>query len=391
MVKINFLAIFLLLPIFCFSQDKGKINITFDTVFELDNLYFGDRGKRLKFGISTSKDIFCFERRFSDSLVVKFPFKNKSFVIKEPFLKNHRIKNIIVQDKHIVIFCFKRLYLFEINDSKVNYLDSVVQPYGEAINYYGDKILLYNNYNYHHLNCPPLDRTKFTIYSITNKKFEIEKRESFNYYFYTHLISSFVDVSPSLNRIALSQTIPYKITFLDTSLNTADSILGHQFDYNKDDLDNIDKFVDTIRAIGASIKYVIRKASKNDKEVDRIIKIYYLDDTTLLVVKKMSYSNKELKERNLDVWQLENGKWVLKVDNQHYFSSIINKQSDKFKIHVPFRSSNQVFVKAPYIYFIGTYSPYNSFNNYADVENFFKTRKRSEVKHGIYRFTYEVL
>ena len=391
MAKNLVLAMFLLLPTFCFSQGESKIDITFDTVFELDNLYFGDRGRRLKFGMSTTKQIFCFERRFSDSLVIKFPFDNKSFTIKETFLKNKRVKNVIVQDNHLILFCFKRLYLFEIDELRTSYLDSVVHPYGEAINYGKNRVLLYNNYNYHPLSCDPLDRTKFAIYNLTDKQIEIEKRASFNYYFYTHLISGFVDLSPSFDKIILSQTIPYKITFLDTNLSTIDSILGHEFVYDKESLDNIEKYVDTIRTISASIKHVIRRASQNDKEVDRIIKVYYLNDTTLLVIKKMSNSNKKLKERNLDVWQLEKGKWSLKVDNQPYYSSTIEKNEDNFTIHVPFRSSNQVFVKEQYIYFIATYYPYNSFRSYSDIENYSKNRKRSEVKHGIYRFKYEIL
>lgn len=384
------IATFIFQSFYVISQHK-KLSLELDSTFIIESSYYNRRDK-IKFSQYNGNEIFFFKENVKDSLNIIFFNGNPTIFIKDSNLKNKRIKEIILTSKEIVISTFQKLYIYSRFNSSTILKDSLIHNY-DRVKYFGDSLLFfYNNYNFHPLDCPSEQRSRFGVFSLNKMEFLTEKNNTFNYYYYTHLISKFIDVSPSKKNIAFSNTLPYNIKIFNSNLALIDSI-NHTINFDKKKLDDIDKFLDTIITINGSIKNVIFKASKNDKNVDRIIKIYYLNDTTLMVVKKMSESNKNIKERNIDIWQkkIDSNKWKLIVDNQSYFSSLIFINEDStMNIHVPFRHSNQILSDGNYYYVISSYIPYNSFKNYNEMVNYQKSINRENVFYGIYRFKYEI-
>jgi len=327
-----------------------------------------------------------------DSLKINFLNIDSNICIYNLALRHKRIKDIIITKEVISVSTFKKLYLFSFENGKTKLEDTLVHKY-DNIQYFGDSLLFfYNNYNFHPLDCPPEQRSRFGVYNLFTRTFKKEINNHFNYYYYTHLISKYIDVSPNHKMIAFANTLPYNIRIFNSNLNITDSIEGN-IKYDKYTLDNLNKFQDTIFNEKGSVKNVIYKVSKNDKYVDRVFKVYFLDDSTLLVLKKMSKSNNNVKERNLDVWRKSDSKnnWKLIVDNQSYFSSrVFIKEDSTIDINVSFRHSNPVFINSPYMYVVGSYYPFDKLIKYKDLMNYQKGIRRDEVDYGVYRFKYEI-
>jgi hypothetical protein len=310
-------------------------------------------------------------------------------------LRNKNIKSIFIKENKIFISLFNKVYIFRIKKklfkrrNQFILSDSIIHEYGNLTYLEKSKNLLFwNNSNYHPLDCPEKDRSKFAVYNLKKSKFENEINNNFNYYYYTHLISNFVSVSPRGNLIAFSQTYPYKVLIFDESLNLIDS-LENKIEHYDSNIDVIDKYLTKSRRLNLPIQTVIRKASLNDKNVDRIVKTYFLDDTTLLVIKKFSYSNPNTKERNLDVWRLRNNKWILIVDNQPYFSHSIKKEIDGgFILQIPFLYTNQLFTDNG-IYFNFRDIPFN-IKNYDKLMGYFEDSYEDCSWITLYKFNYEI-
>jgi hypothetical protein len=382
--------------VFLFSGNcYGQKTISFqqDTFFKSKSKINED--KILFF--NSNEAIFYTKNKIKDTLKI---YKNDGSLftlIYDKSLKNKNIKGIYFKKNKIYLSLFKKVYIFKNrcnlfrrkNEFKLN--DSIIHMY-RNITYLekSNNLFFWNNYNYHPLDCPENERSKFGVYNLKKKSFEKEILNSFNYYYYyTHLISKFVSISPSGESIALSQTYPYKIILFDSDLNVKDS-LERIIKYENRNLDKIDSYMDTTRRLNLPIQLVIRKASLNDTNVDRIVKTYFLDDSTLLVIKKFSHSNPNKKERNLDVWRLRNNKWILLVDNQPYSSQFLFKdKNNKFELHPGFLYSNQMYTESGFLFFEYRDIP-SSITDYDELIDSLDSSYEDNAWSTLYKYSYEI-
>lgn len=386
MINLNFIIarnLLFLAIIFIFNNLNAQNEIS----FEIDSIYRIGHSKIKLF--KNDERLFYF-KVLNNKILINCLDNNLEEIIDYEKINISQIENVLIQGNDLILSSYRKSYFFKKNINGIfHFRDSLSHNYDEIYSLSGGNLLFYNNYNYHPNDLDLESRTKFGVFDLNALKFSSEKKRTFNYYYYTHMISKFVDVSPDGEQIVFSQTLPYSIKIYDKKNNIIQS-LSRDLNYDSIPLNKLNFIMDSTFRVSGNVKYFLRKASLNDKYVDRIVKVYYLSDSTLLIIKKMSQSNKNNNERNLDVWVFKNEQWKLEVDNQSYYSYRIYKEGDTFKVNIPFKYSSQVIVHDGYIYCVGPYSPLMQLKNYKELEEYYDRPSPIENESGIYRFKYEI-
>ena len=308
------------------------------------------------------------------------------YTIDSERINNKNIKSICFFDNRLLINVFHESFVFNLINSEFVFNKGINHEYETGLFLDSNNILFYRNYNYHPNDKTKSERSELAIYDFTLDTFKSKKSIDFNYIYYTHLISKFISVSPNSKTIAVAQTIPYKINFYNNNLEVIDSIsVKSDNDYSK--LEEITK-INTFSNGG--VKQVIYELSKVDKKIDRVIKTYFLNDTCLLVIKKMSKTNNNDNERNIDVWNYSNGKWDLIVKDKEYYSMFSELKGLKVVLKVPFAQSEKLLFKNNKIYTNGIYIPFNEKNTIIKIRKYLNNKDPESTNKGIYEYNYEI-
>lgn len=172
------------------------------------------------------------------------------------------------------------------------------------------KLLLYKNYNSH-----PLDdsiKTKILKYDILSGTLEKSVTPSFKYILYTHFVQDYFAYSK--RKLAFAQTIPYNIDIYSTTNLTVQKTISGSLINQDTVLQSIDNLhLTSLKNHNAKKNYASLKSI--DSNTSRIEKIFFLDDTHLLVSKKFPESN-NFDKRLLDVWEYKSNSWHCVIKDQ---------------------------------------------------------------------------
>jgi hypothetical protein len=151
-------------------------------------------------------------------------------------------------------------------------------------------------------------KLRLAVYDLKIKKFTALKEDkSFKGIEFTHFTHSFIDSRKS--EVAVANTMDYKIFFYDEELKLKDSITKFIGNWNESKNLILDKKYE-----GDQLS-MLEDLSNIDDTIYRVEKIYYLNDSTLLVSYKSPSKSSE-KFRTIDVWQKQKNKWQNIINNQ---------------------------------------------------------------------------
>ncbi|MBX2907580.1 MAG: hypothetical protein KF744_16160 [Taibaiella sp.] len=239
--------------------------------------------------------------------------KHDSFRLSVPLTESvlqWHIGYLSVNDKHIALKS-DSIYIF----TRAGKLLKQVNSYkADEVHLVDDEhLLLLKNYNSH----PLSDSVNTKIIGYNFKTGIIEKYLTplFPYFLYTHLVRNHFSVKN--NRLLFTQAMPYKIAeYSIPDLSLIDSI---NTDYIKNDATRLAK-IDSIHwdeegNPGESKRYCY-ELYKVDTFINRIEKVHFLDENTVMVTRR--FPRCVFERRMIDVWKRADGHWRPVVEGQMY-------------------------------------------------------------------------
>lgn len=126
----------------------------------------------------------------------------------------------------------------------------------------------------------------------------------------------------------------------------------------------------------------------SDHQNQRITKVYFSDDSTLLVIKKPQYDKRDLMTYDLDVWRCRDNAWFLWLEQTHLESKILTDKNEKESCVNPiFRFSNPLKIMNNRIFMLSDYFPID--DKISLKENQLKAKEYANnhpITQGIYVF-----
>lgn len=392
-MKIYLFFIYLLLSCYCKAQNSKNIHFIYKDKTDL-NVPVSERITYCHF-----QSIFYYCKNEYDTIVNNHYFlkiytfdmdikQRDSFFLSIPAtesLLQWSISSITVNDSRIAV-AIDSVYIFDRSRKLLCIVESKNSE--EIIVVNNNRLLMLKNYNSH-----PLDdsvKTKIMSYNYEKSNIELYIKPDFKYIGYTHFVRNFFSVSSKL--LAFAQAMPYKINiYSKKNLKVIDSIFSQ-------DLINSDSLISSIELVHSrqrkehSAKKMYYELKTIDSNISRIEKIHFLNDSTLLVSKKLPGSKFE--KRHIDVWQYLRGSWERVVVNQLYQTELPNGDDfvitpSTFPINLTY--SGKILTSGRQILLIDTKVPPININNkeigkfhddyYSDNElNYFLTVFEWDVK-----------
>ncbi len=307
------LSVVFFIPRIYFAQTSNKLEITSNTkAIKFNSKIDFNSVKSSRFNstiycvpiYSNDKSLiiysYDFKNRTNDSIIINYKKKYKS-IFKE------RVLSFSVLNNYLIYTCNNNIYVFEkLKENKISFIGSIKNLYNfNTTHVLDDKIFLQICYLFH-----PDDSPSNNTWAILNPKtlkVELLKKQSEDDAIFGAFVNSWVDVQNS--KIVYSRSSEYKITFHDKNFNQIDSIVTDELNQNK-------KHVSEFHKRNLFSKDAISKLHRDDDSLlTRIRKIYYLNDSSLMVLLKIAGK----KEIRADYWTKSNGIWKL---NSQDFSSI---------------------------------------------------------------------
>lgn len=175
-----------------------------------------------------------------------------------------------------------------------------------------EHLLLLKNYNSH-----PLDDTvKTKIISYNFKAGNVEKylTPNFPYFIYTHLVRNHFSVHN--DRLLFAQAIPYQVDeYALPDLNIVNNVTATYFTNSADIIKKVDEVHEASRK-NHEAKKNIYELYQVDTFINRIEKVHFLDENTMMVTRRFPRSLFE--RRMIDVWERADGHWRPVVESQMY-------------------------------------------------------------------------
>lgn len=381
-------AVFLSLFIFFHSNllSQTQLSFSFDTIINTgisksDNVtLFNDESKifyaKSKINFNKLKLI---EEGGTDSIVIACNCFN-----------NRSIKSIDKRFNKIIVTFFRKSFLFERRKYSYYLIDSISHFNTSKASILNNNLLFfYKNYNGTNIENNDTLKTNFALYSIKEKSFIKNKSPNFDFIFYTHLVGNYLSLSPSRSQLIFSQTLPYKIDFYSNELIKEQSIKTEEL--YQDSL-QLTEFIkqNGINENTVFVKNMIKEVKQTDKIINRIIKIYFLNDSTIMVLKKMVEEIKSNKKnRVIDIWQKKDKKWTRLIHNQQYYSGLYTLDNDKkITYHVPFLNSSPFIFLNNSVYFMSDYLPLNKLSHLPEVYEYYKSKDPKSFNKGLIKFNF---
>lgn len=231
-----------------------------------------------------------------DLLKIQLNKKNKVFFydrILSMGLLNNQL--LLLTNNHILLYQItdkNELFLIQVEKNNDNY--SVCKNLG-------DHFFLYVNYRFH-----PLDAKHqhiWAIYDLTTHKINKQQIMPTIDIDYTFFVNSWVDTYK--NNVVYAHSSAYKIYFYNQSFIKIDSIVPINSNLVKTQESN-DQQLNSRDGISFFRKF-------DDSLNTRIRKVFYVNDTSILVLIKLKNSD----SLQLDLWIKKNNLWELKKNNKY--------------------------------------------------------------------------
>lgn len=385
--KLNNKTLFLSVLLFFLSKNafvQLDLRFNFDTVYNSSVL---KENNEIDF-ISIDNEIYFFELTKRNRIIFQNVKLTDSFCVQLPDSIITNTFEFDYFDDVLILTSHKSHYIFNRVNNNFKFFKKKHNNFRNSKVLKNKRILFFNNYNFHPQDCPVKDRSKLIVFDIINDTIINQVSFDFNYIFYTHLVSNFIDVNMSRSLISVAQTFPYEISIYNIDLQLTNVI-------NKKLINNTESIIklDSLSLLSnkyLNTKLLIREVSLNDKNINRIQKVYFSNDSILLVIKKMSNFDKNKKNRYLDVIKLNDKKPVFLVNDKKYSSSIFQVKEEKILPTVPFTNSGRFIFNKNHVFFIKEYVPLNNISTLEDLMLLRKTSNFTKSTFGLYRFNYEI-
>jgi hypothetical protein len=238
--------------------------------------------------------------------------KHDSFRLSVPLTESVTqwgIGYLSVNEKHIALSS-DSMYIFTRTGKFIRQFDSHKSDEVHLVD--DEHLLLLKNYNSH-----PLDdtiKTKIISYNFKTGTVENFLTPRFPYFIYTHLVRNHFSVSG--DRLLFAQAMPYQVDeYSLPDLNIVNNITASYFTNSNDLLKKIDN-IHSESLKNHEAKRDIYRLYEVDTFINRIEKVHFLDENTMMVTRRFPRSMFE--RRLIDVWQRADGGWQPLVEGQMY-------------------------------------------------------------------------
>jgi len=238
--------------------------------------------------------------------------KHDSFRLSVPLTESALqwgIGYLSVNEKHIA-FKSDSIYVFTRGGKLLRQFNSYRTDEVHLVD--ADHLLLLKNYNSH-----PLDDTvKTKIISYNFKTGTIEKylTPQFPYFLYTHLVRNHFSLNK--DRLLFAQAMPYQIDeYAVPDLNIVSNVTSTYFTNSADIIKKVDEVHEASRK-NHEAKKNIYELYQVDTFINRIEKVHFLDENTMMVTRR--FPRCVFERRMIDVWKRADGHWRPVVEGQMY-------------------------------------------------------------------------
>ncbi|MDZ4757386.1 MAG: hypothetical protein SGJ10_04490, partial [Bacteroidota bacterium] len=245
------------------------------------------------------------KRKISDSLIVSF--KN---MINVSELINYSMSSFAVSwdEKNIILSCFKNLLVFtRIKPGFYTFSKSFLKPYRyESVKQITkSEYLLVQLYNYDDI--PKTDRVVISKYNLNTNTIVKNIKPELAGLEYSHLTHKWYDNNSKY--FLLADPLKYNITIYSNNLDSVfflkRSIANWKNTNDSLFIKNYDNY---------NIKNSIENLHNADKNISRIEKIFFVNESKILISYKLA--GETGKVRNVDIWTKKNkNQWILKDSN----------------------------------------------------------------------------
>ena len=337
---------------------------------ENNMIYFTDRGA-VKNGTRNIYSYDIINEKFQVAEVINS--KQTKLLFTDYIFSILVVKNLgfILNDEYIYSFTIRNNKWYLKNRQKNLKFYNTILPLNER------ECLLYVNYNFHPMDAK--DRHVWAKYNIINDSITAITKMADHNVSFTHYVNSYISVYKGL--IAYCNTTEYQVRFYDDNFKTVDSICTKELDQNKIHLSN--------HWALESKDAIIAFQKLDDSTLTRLQKIFLVDSSTLLVLKKIPKPN----QFEFDLWQKTNGKWSL-IQNEKTPGFYVNGEkytSENQRCFDIFGNMYGIEIKDKSFYFL--YYPFqsriitDSYNRKKDYDEPMNERVRSdELYYGVSKF-----
>ncbi len=336
-------------------------------------------------------------------------FENKVYYLNEqPYSDKIAINAYNVLTQQITAFTIKNTdTLNDVEEIEINkdflvvhrfHSIAVYQRFGAKYAYYftekidfdnvrlltDNRLVLFRNYNAHPSDYPYPQKTSLAIFDLKAKKIVRQAFPVFDNIYFTHLIGSFIDVHPS-GKIAMTQTATYNFKIYDPKFQIVSEYADNSLRNDSGTLRTLE--VLNINKRSGPVKPIIEKVAEADEDFNRIERIHFLNDNTILIIKKVK--DKRFEYKLMDVFDISfrNAKKI--VSNFKYdldYNNFSNESVEQFP--VVWGNSANFHIGEGWLFFSETYVPYKK-GTIKDLEksviNYLENNPEKKGVH-VYRF-----